>query len=113
MAQLLGLALESPCDGQQSHFLCPSQRAPFTHLNSSYDCGLGFPEARQRQGGRVEAGSGKEPELLHYSLFLPSLRRAMSHQTLLLLAVLTWGQATSQHRDKVLCKMVRNPARAG
>lgn len=30
----------------------------------------------------------------------------MSHQTLLLLAVLTWGQATSQHRDKVLCKMV-------
>lgn len=30
----------------------------------------------------------------------------MSHQTLLLLAVLTWGLATSQHRDKVLCKMV-------
>ncbi|KAK2504497.1 hypothetical protein MC885_011996 [Smutsia gigantea] len=30
----------------------------------------------------------------------------MSHQILLLLAVLTLGQATSQHRDKVPCKMV-------
>lgn len=113
MAQLLGLALESPCNGLQSHFLPPSQRSPFTHLNSSYDCGLGFPEARHRQGGTVGAGSGKEPELLHYSPFLPSLCRAMSHQTLLLLAVLTWGLATSQHRDKVLCKMVRNPAQEG
>ncbi|XP_003992760.3 transforming growth factor beta activator LRRC32 isoform X1 [Felis catus] len=31
---------------------------------------------------------------------------AMSHQILLLLAVLTLGLATSQHRDKVPCKMV-------
>lgn len=33
----------------------------------------------------------------------------MSHQILLLLAVLTLGLATSQHRDKVPCKMVRSP----
>ncbi|KAI5943904.1 Transforming growth factor beta activator LRRC32 [Manis javanica] len=35
-----------------------------------------------------------------------TLSRAMSHQILLLLAVLTLGQATSQHQDKMPCKMV-------
>lgn len=33
--------------------------------------------------------------------------RAMSHQILLLLAMLTLGLASSQHRDKVPCKKVR------
>ena len=34
----------------------------------------------------------------------------MSHQILLLLAVLTLGLATSQHRDKVPCRKVRHSA---
>lgn len=44
---------------------------------------------------------------------LLTLHRAMSHQILLLLAVLTRGLATTQHRDKVPCKMVRCSAEPG
>lgn len=88
----------------------PLHKVPW-HLNSS--CGLGLPEARHRQDGRLGAGGGKEPEVLQCSPFLLALCRAMSHQVLLLLAVLTLGLATSQHQDTVPCKMVRNPAQAG
>lgn len=60
----------------------------------------------------VGAGCGREPVVSQHSPFLPTLHRAMSHQILLLLAVLTLGQATSQHQDKMPCKMVRSPAQA-
>lgn len=57
------------------------------------------------------AGSGNQ---WSYSVppFLPTLCRAMSHQILLLLALLTLGLATSQ-RDKVPCKMVSSPTQVG
>lgn len=47
------------------------------------------------------------------SPFLPAPRRAMNHQILLLLAVLTLGVATSQQGGKEPCTMVRSPAQAG
>ena len=83
------------------------------HLQSSSRCGLGFPEGRCRQEGAVGARSGKEPAVLTIFPFPPALCRAMSHQILLLLAVLTLGLATSQHRDKVPCRKVRCSASSG
>ena len=59
------------------------------------------------------ARSGKEPAVLTIFPFPPALCRAMSHQILLLLAVLTPGLATSQHRDKVPCRKVRCSASSG
>ena len=59
------------------------------------------------------ARSGKEPAVLTIFPFPPPLCRAMSHQILLLLAVLTLGLATSQHRDKVPCRKVRCSASSG
>lgn len=80
------------------------------HLWSSSSCDLGLPKGRHRQDGSDGAGRGKQPGVLQCFPFLPTLCRAMSHQILLLLAVLTLGLATSQQRDKVPCKMVRSPA---
>lgn len=95
MASHLGIALEALCDG--------------LHLNARYSCGLGFPEGRAGGSGLAVGRS------LGFTMspFLPAPCRAMSHQVLLLLAVLTLGLATSQQRDKVPCKMVRSPALAG
>lgn len=58
-------------------------------------------------------GSGKEPGVSQCFPFLPTLCRAMSHQILLLLAVLTRGLPISQQQDKAPCEMVRSPAQAG
>lgn len=86
------------CDG-----LCavstPSQGPHSQHLQSSSHCGLGFPESSCRQKGAWEAQRWEGACGLTISPFLPTLCRAMSHQ-ILLLAVLTLGLATSQHRDK-------------
>lgn len=46
----------------------------------------------------------------YHSSFLSTLGRAMSHQILLLLAVLTPGLAISQRRDQVPCRTVRHSA---
>ncbi|XP_013367531.1 PREDICTED: leucine-rich repeat-containing protein 32 isoform X1 [Chinchilla lanigera] len=64
----------------------------------------------QAESGRGGAGSRKEPVVSQCFPVLPTLHRAMSHQILLLLAVLTQGLDTSQHRDKMPCKMVNKEA---
>lgn len=69
--------------------------------------------------GSLRAGGGGVWVAMGRSLgftmspFLPALCRAMSHQILLLLAVLILGLATSQQGDMVPCKTVRSPAQAG
>lgn len=47
-------------------------KVPYSqHLNSGYSFGLGFHKGRHKQNGRVGTGSGKEPEILQCSPFLP------------------------------------------
>lgn len=77
------------------------------HLCPSCRCGRGVPRVGQT-GWPWEGACG--PTVFR---FPPALCRAMSHQILLLLAVLTLSLAASQHRDQVSCKMVRSLPRQG